>query len=437
MFLNKNDKIHFIGIGGMSMSALACILQNDGYYVQGSDLHKSEITNDLQNKGINVYIGHNKNNVKNANVVVYNYAIHEDNEELKFAQNNNLKIISRGQLLGFICKNYKNVIAISGAHGKTTTTGMISSIFLTANKNPTIHLGGILNSIGSNYYIGDTTYFITEACEYHDCFLNFKSKVGVILNIEAEHLDYFKNFRNVLKSFTKFAKNSETVVISSNYSFNNAITVGNNADYYYKALKYCKKFMSFKVYKNNKFYAKIKLKCYGEHNAINALFAIAVSDKFNLSQKDIVKGLFNFTGTKRRFEVLRNKPYMVHDYAHHPAEIKSAISTIKQISKNKLIVIFQPHTYSRTHNLKTEFINSLKNLEEIYIIKTYPARETYIKSGSAKTLYQQLKKLNANVLYFENFKKCEQHLRKINLHKTDVLFLGAGDIHKLAYRFKG
>ena len=266
--------------------------------------------------------------------------------------------------------------------------------------------------------------------------MNSVKLLGVILNIEAEHLDYFKNYKNVFTSFTKFAKNSKFLVFNQDYCFTNGVSFGDKGEYSYRKIKYHKKFMSFVAYKYDTKFAKIKLKCFGEHNVKNALVAIAVCDELDIDKKTIQKGLFDFTGTKRRFEIIRNKPLIIHDYAHHPEEIKSALSTLKKITKNKIIVFFQPHTYSRTKNLKHEFVSVLKDEYEINIIKTYPAREKYDKEGSAKSLYKDIKCLNRNTRYFDSFRNCENYLRNKNLKRKTVIFIGAGDIDKLAYKFK-
>ena len=420
------------------MSALALILNSQGYMVQGSDLTKSEFTQACKNKNIKVFIGHKQEHVLGADIVVCNSAIDKENPELLFAKKNKIQILSRAEILQEVSKNYQNVIAISGAHGKTTTTGMLTEIFALAGLKPTSHIGGILKSVKSNYVLGENNFFITEACEYKDNFLLLNPKVGVILNVEPEHLDYFGSYENVVKSFQKFADNSEHVVMYQKVPIQHKHTIiyGQNG-YNARRLKQMKdgKYR-FDCYIDNKKLFRARLNVVGKHNIYNALASIAVSRHFGIKDKFIKTALKNFSGISRRYDIKKSNPFIVHDYAHHPSELKSVIEATKNFKKGKIYVVFQPHTYTRTLSLMNDFLYCFDGIDHLCIIKTYSAREKFIAKGSAKTLYDNLKKRILNSDYFPTFNACYNFLSKTIKPKDTVLILGAGDIEKLADKFK-
>lgn len=418
------------------MSALAFYLKSCGYVVQGSDTHKSQITDDLINNGINVFIGHKKSNINDDCVVVYNYAIKEDNVELKYAREKKLKVLSRGELLGYISQKYNNVISVAGSHGKTSTTEMIYNCFIVAGKNPTLHIGGIIKGNQFGFVKGGNNYFITEACEYHDCFLHLKSNIGIVLNVEPEHLDYFKSFENEKLSYGKFLECSNKCVsnfqsnnTSFSFGFNNENIVARNITI--KNGKY-----SYDSYVNNEFYAHIDLGCYGKHSVVNSLAVIGVCIFANIDKKYVKIGLSKPLNIKRRFEIIKKEPLIVHDYAHHPTEIKETISTFKNCASKKILIVFQPHTYSRTKTLFNEFLKCFDDADELFILKTYSAREKFDKSASAFALFKQLKLKNKNCKYFSSFDLIKKEILKKCSQDFAVLILGAGDIENLAYSFK-
>ena len=421
------------------MSALALILSNQGYVVQGSDLSKNEFTEKLQEHNIKVFIGHKKSNIDNAiDVVVYSSAISEQNEELKAAKEKNLKIFSRAQILQEISKAYDNVISIAGAHGKTTTAGMITEVFMLAGLKPTAHIGGVVKSFNSNYLLGDHKYFITEACEYKNNFLLLNSTVGVILNVEPEHLDFFKTYENVLDAFKKFAQNSKTIIMYQKVPINheNAVFYGQNGYNARKVKKIKHGRYQFVCYFDNKKLFKVVLNVVGKHNIYNALATIAVCKYYGIRHNIIKQAIKNFSGISRRYDIKKIKPFIVHDYAHHPSQIKSVIEATRNFKKKLIIVAFQPHTYTRTQTLMNEFVDAFDVADDVCIVKTYSAREPFLKGGSAKTLYQHLKKKLKNIEYFSNFQSCYEYLQK-KIKKTDtLLILGAGDIEILADKFK-
>ncbi len=434
----KKLKYHFIGVGGVSMSALASILKSQGNYVSGSDIHNSSLLEKLAISGIVIYLSHNEKNVEGADVVVYNSAISQDNVELVRAKELGLPLVSRAELLKKVSEKYKHVIAISGAHGKTTTTAMITETFLIAGLNPTAHLGGVLKSHNSNFILGKDEFFITEACEYKDNFLSLTPSVGVILNVEAEHLDYFKTFENVCRSFESFASNSKVVVANDklDISIENPIRFG-DCGYRAKNIVPIKRGrFKFDCYYENKKLFSVKMNVIGRYNITNALACIAVCKHYKIKNKIIKKALEGFQGVKRRFECKNKRPFVVHDYAHHPSEIKSVIIATRGFVKGRLIVAFQPHTYSRTKALMHEFLDAFDLCDELYIIKTYSAREKTIKGGTAKDLFNNLTKKMKNVEYFSNFDCCYNYISD-NIKKNDtLLILGAGDIEELANRFE-
>jgi len=357
-----------------------------------------------------------------------------------------VKIISRSKMLGVVAKNYKNVISIAGCHGKTTTTGMISTIFLDANKNPTIHIGGLMDKINGNVYVGDNEFFITEACEYCDSFLSLKSDVSVILNVQPDHLDYFKTFTNVKKSFKKFAENTKKGGF-----------VVYNRDDENSHLSYKKHSLSFslngfgvvsakniKEYENGKYQFTCcvlgnrlftcKLKVYGKHNVENALASITVALYYGIEPMVIKKALENFKGIKRRFEDYgdKNGVKIIHDYAHHPTEIKAIIDTAKSLTEKDVFVIFQPHTYSRTKLLYDEFLNCFKGAKETLIYKVYSAREKESEGINEKELSYGLSLNGEKAFSFDSYLKMKEHILSKAKDGDIILILGAGDIENFA-----
>ena len=423
------------------MSALAIYLKKQGYYVQGSDISENNLKSKLQKMDIPVFKNHKKENVTNIDVVVYNFAIKKTNEEYIEAKKQNLKLISRAELLKQISLEYKNVIAISGSHGKTSTTKMIYNCLCCANLKPTLHVGGVVED-GIGLIVGEKDFFVTEACEYHDSFLFLNPTIGVILNVEKEHLDYFKSYKNQKESFVKFAKNSKKVVCfdgkiikeqiiltfgkkSSNIVAKN-ITIKNG--------KYC-----FDCYINNSFFETITLGAYGKYNITNALAVIGVCYLLNISKESIQCGLKMDLNISRRFETVKsdNGKVVIHDYAHHPTEIKNTLKTFESVCKNdKKLVVFQPHTYSRTKTLFEDFVKCLQQIEDLLIIKTYPAREKYDKTATGFALYKALKYRVNNVSYCASFDKAKKHILKYFKQGYNVILLGAGDIENLVNDIK-
>ncbi len=445
--LLKHKNIFFIGIGGISMSGLALLLKSQGKQISGSDLVKSNITKKLKKAGIKVVYSHKANSVKGNNLVVYSGAISNNNPQMKYALSHNIPVIERAELLALISKNYKNVIAVSGTHGKTTTTAILSYIFIISGLKPTVHIGGEFDYIKGNILVGGKDYFITEACEFRDSFLFLSPTTSVITNIEPEHLDYFNTFEKEKASFNKFASNTlGNTYICANYgrligSITNLQTYGfsRNCSVYAKNLtlgvdgKY-----SFDCYKGKAFIGNFKLNIFGKHNVSNALAAISVCLDYDIDYKIIYLGLKTFNNAHRRFEFIGSYKncQVISDYAHHPTEILSSINTCKEVFNKKVICIFQPHTYSRTKTLLDSFSKCFNGLDALYILKTYSARESFDYLGSADNLKECILKTNPNFLVKGAYTKSEllREIKKVDVSNCVLLFLGAGDIEKLPYK---
>lgn len=449
MTLNSYKNIHFIGIGGISMSSLAEILSNKGFKITGSDGKQSELTDHLQNIGLTVYIGHQKENLsKETDLVVYTAAIPQDNAELLEAKEKNIPAIERSVLLGLMMKDYKNPICIAGTHGKTTTSSMASEVYIKAEKDPTITIGGILPSINGNFKIGSNDYFIAESCEYCDSFLKFFPKNAIILNIDRDHTDYFKDMKQMYASFHKFASlipNDGALIINKEIPSLEEITDGldckiitfgkdNSADYYPENIAYDENGCGeFDALNKNGESLHIKLNVPGLHNIFNALSIVALAENDGLDKNAIAKGLESFKGTHRRFEFkgMVNGAEIIDDYAHHPTEIKATLSASKAHHSNKVIAVFQPHTYTRTKSLLTEFSQAFDDADEILVLDIYAAREKDNGEVHSKDLVEKLVQRGKNAKYMESFEKAQEYLLSTLKEKNMLITIGAGDVYLL------
>lgn len=446
----KVKSVYIIGIGGISLSAIAIILKNRDFDVYGSDTNDSELIHNLQNMGVKIKIGFAPEFVKLADIVIFTSAVDSLNKDILLAQKLGKPIFSRAEILGKLSREYQT-ISVAGTHGKTTTTGMISNMFLVAGQDPNIHIGGILNNINSNVRVGNSKIFVTEACEYKDSFLQLQSNISIILNIHKDHLDYFQNLDNIFSSFEKFAQNtSKNGVLVYNFDDKLAkkikcdckkISFGFSKGSDYRAInisQYDGVRYSFDVEYFGKILGNLRLPCFGKHNIYNALASVVVGIYKGIGFDKIKEGIESFKGIKRRFEYINQigQSVIIHDYAHHPDEIKATIKTCKEFGYQKIIVVFQPHTFSRTQTLYNQFLSCFEKADEIWLLPIYPAREKPIKGVSSLALYKELKKHDQKACYFNDFDECKNAI--LQHSNTRVLFaiLGAGDIEKLANMLK-
>lgn len=448
--LDKNKVIHMIGIGGVSMSGLAEIIYKMGFKVTGSDRVMSDITNRLVDSGITVYEGHNAKNVEGAQLVVYTAAVKTDNPEYVAAINLGIPLMERSEFLGEITRKYSESICICGTHGKTTTTSMTSLVFIEANMDPTIQVGADLKQIDGNYRVGTSPYFVVESCEYVESFLKFYPKTAILLNIEEDHLDYYKDINHIKSAFKKFVElvpeNGNIVVNADDDKCldvihdvsGKIITIGinnHNADWLATNIVLnddgCYSFTAQNADKK----IDIKLNVVGYHNVYNALATVAVAIAYGIDEEQIKNGLSKFTGASRRFEYrgLFNGAKVYDDYAHHPTEIKATINSALAVSHNKLWVIFQPHTYSRTLTLFDEFAKAFEKTDEVILTDIYAAREIDDGSVSSEQLAIAINDFSNNCTYISKFEKIKEYLNE-NVKENDLIItIGAGNITKLSH----
>lgn len=448
--LSNYKNIHCIGIGGVGLSAIAEILNSRGYNVSGSDMNKSAITDRLEKNGITVHIGHRAENVDNANLIVYSAAIAEENPEIIRARELNIPLAGRAEVLGTLMDDFEESIAISGTHGKTTTTSMVSLILEAAKVDPTILVGGNLAEIGGNVKVGHSKYFVTEACEYRDSFLELAPKIEVILNIDSDHLDYFKDIDHIVNSFERFAElvpsGGKIIAYDANpfvdrviRNVDNAITYGYNShcDYHIHDVRFNESGMpSFDVDYHGESIGHVELSVPGEHNILNSVAALACCHQLGIENDVIVRTLGEYHGTQRRFDIQGRTDdgiLVVDDYAHHPTEIKATLSACKKIPHEKLWCLFQPHTYTRTLALFDEFADSFGEADVLILADIYAAREKDIYNISSANLAEAIKKKHPDmiVIYIDSFDKIAEYVKN-NAGSNDlVLTMGAGDIYKI------
>ena len=446
---DKPVHVHFIGIGGISMSGLAEILLSRKFPVSGSDSHESALTDQLAAQGAVVHYPQMAENITDdIDVVVYTAAIHPDNPEFRAAQEKNLPMLTRAQLLGEIMRNYKEAINVSGTHGKTTTTSMITEILLEAHKDPTVSVGGMLKDIGGNIRVGGQETFVVEACEYTNSFLSFFPTIEVILNVEADHLDFFKEIDDIRHSFKLFAEKlpeDGLLVINKDIKHSEyftqalkcrVVTFGHekDADYTANFISYDKfAHPSYTLFYKGEELAQVELGVTGEHNIYNSLAVVAVARSLDIPMETILRGLKRFTGTDRRFQKKGsvNGFTIIDDYAHHPQEIAATIEAAKKYPHRKLWIVFQPHTYSRTAALLDDFAGALSQADEIVLADIYAAREKNTIGISSDDLRKHMLEQNTNVYYIPKFEDIEDFLLQ-HVEEGDVLItMGAGDIYKV------
>ncbi|NLK74070.1 MAG: UDP-N-acetylmuramate--L-alanine ligase [Clostridiales bacterium] len=460
---NKPCRVHFIGIGGISMSGFAEYLHTNGFTVSGSDSQKSDITDHLQNLGIQVYWGQRASNITpDIDIVVYTAAIKPDNEEFMEVQRQGLPMLNRAEFIGQLMLNFDNAIAVSGTHGKTTTTSMLSLIFIEGGLDPTISVGGILDAIGGNIRMGKSEHFITEACEYTNTFLEFFPKKSIILNVDEDHLDFFKDIDDIRNSFHLFAKrlpkDGQLFINGEIDSYEELIKDVDCEVFTYGIIdsSYCDEVRSydyaadniefdsmssgsFDLYYKGQFIDRIKLNVIGIYNISNSLPAIGIAMQVGIDIEDIKKALLNFTGTKRRFEY-KGKiggVTIIDDYAHHPTEVSATLTASKTYEHNNLWCVFQPHTYTRTKRHLKSFAKALALADKIVLSDIYAAREKNPGDISSLDLVRELKDLGKEVYYFSSFDEIENFLLQNCINGDLLITMGAGDIVKVGESLLG
>ena len=437
-YLLPGKHIHLIGIGGVSMRPLGLVLRDKGMIVTGSDMNASVSTDELIAKGITVHIGHRAENIEGADCIIRTAAAHNDNPEIAAARAQGIPVFERAQAWGLIMREYKNAICISGTHGKTTTTSMITHIFMEAQRDPTVMLGGYLPLLKAGHRVGNGDTIIMESCEYCDSFLNFYPTVAIINNIEADHLDYFKDLEAVESSFRKFAglvprtgyviangDNENTVKTLADLRYI-SFGIGEKNDIHAENLSEDDR--SFDVYCFGKLYTHVHLNVYGRHNVYNALAAAAASYVMSIDGEAVALGLASFTGAGRRME-FKGKYHgadVYDDYAHHPGELRALIDAVKTMGYKRIIVAFQPHTYTRTKALFDDFVRELKRVDVAVLAEIYAAREQNTVGISSRDLARQI----PNAVYFETLPEVAAHLHSIATEGDIILTVGAGDIYK-------
>lgn len=445
LMLKKCNSIYFIGIGGINMSSLAHISHLRGYKTGGSDREKTALTERLREEGIEIFYGHSAENVDGYDAVVYTVAISPDNPEYVRAQERGIPCISRADYLGYLMLGYKNRIGVSGMHGKSTCTSMCATVFMEGEGDPTVLSGAELDAMGGAYRIGNSENFIFEACEYMDSFLDFNPSMAIILNIEMDHVDYFKSMEQICDSYAKFADitgEGGTVIANADNEYipvalagyrGKVVTFGvssGSADYTAINIRYPDGFGEFDVMYRGEFLAHVKLSVTGEHNIYNALAAFAAGHISGLDPEKIALGLTRFKGAKRRMEFKGtvNGALVFDDYGHHPTEVASTLAGVAKRDLSRLFCVFQPHTYSRTYTLMEEFATAFDAAEQIIIADIYPARETDDLGISGETLAIRI---GEKAIYISGFENIANELNSL-LYPGDILIvMGAGDIYKV------
>lgn len=441
--LDNIKNIYFIGIGGSGMFPLAHILKEKGFNISGADIYESDTLQKVRALGIKVYTDHKESNISGQDLIVFSAAIKETNPEIIAAKKAGIPIIERSVMLGLVFNKYRNSIGVSGTHGKTTTTSMITSVLIDADKRPTSVIGATLKKIGGNSCIGNSDIIVAEACEYVDSFLQLNPAISVITNVDADHLDYFGNLENVIKSFRKYALQTSELVIYNGDNINARKSVENitakavsfgmneNNDYYAKNIKFGKmQNAQFDIIHNDKAVAHVNLSVPGKHNIYNALAAYIVCSNLGVSNKEFEKSITDFKGAHRRFEILleKNGITVADDFAHHPTEIQSTLEAASKMGFKRVVAIFQPHTFSRTAMFQKEFARALSIADEVIVSDILPVRETNIYGVKSTDLTDKIQ----NSHYIPTFEEiCEFVIQ--NAQSGDlILTLGGGNIYKCA-----
>ena len=437
-YLVPGKHIHLVGIGGVSMRPLGLVLRGMGMLVTGSDMNASVSTDELMSKGIHVHIGHRAENIEGADCIIRTAAARNDNPEIAAARAAGVPVFERAQAWGVLMREYKNALCIAGTHGKTTTSSMATHIFMEAQKDPTVMIGGSLPLLGAGHRVGQGETIIMESCEYCNSFLNFYPTVAVINNIEADHLDFFKDLEDVQQSFRRFAcLVPQTGFVIANGDDANTVKALEGLPYLsfglelgrdFRAENISESYSSFDILAKGKLYCHVDLAVNGKHNVYNALAAAASAYVMGIAGEAVAKGLAGFTGAGRRME--KKGTYkgadVYDDYAHHPSELHSLLEAVKLRGYKRIVLAFQPHTYSRTKALFADFVQELKGADVLVLAEIYAAREQNVYGISSADLAAEI----PNAQYFETLPEVTEYLRSIAQEGDLILTVGAGDIVK-------
>ena len=435
-YLVSGRRVHLVGIGGVSMRPLGLVLKGMGMEVTGSDMSASVSTNELIEKGICVKIGHRAENIEGADCIIRTAAAHNDNPEIAAARAAGIPVFERAQAWGEIMKSYKNAVCISGTHGKTTTTSMMTHILMEADLDPTVMIGGYLPLLHASHRVGHGDTIVLESCEYCDSFLNFFPTLAVVLNVEADHLDYFKDLADIQKSFHQFASMATFGVVANGDDLHTVeamkgidfVSFGLGEHNRIHAANMCPDWRHFDVICDNEFYCHLDMGVLGKHNALNALAAAASAWMMGIPGEAVSHGLESFHGAGRRMEFKGkfNGADIYDDYAHHPDEVAATIDAVRSMGDRRLVLAFQPHTYSRTHALFDDFVRELKKSDVVVLAEIYAARERNTIGISSSDLAEQI----PGSVFCETLPEVTKFLRE-NVREGDVVItMGAGDIFR-------
>ena len=441
----KFKHIHFIGVGGIGMSGIAELLLEQGFKISGSDINDSELISNLKSKGAIIYIGHNPKNISNSDLVVYSSAIQLENCEIIKAKQTGVPTIKRAEMLGELIKLKEISVGVAGTHGKTTTASLIGNLLSYGNQDPTLIIGGLVQSLKSNSKLGNGNIIVVEADEYDKSFLSMQPTIAVITNLELEHTDCYDNLEELKNCFIKYcnsipfygllsvcidSRNVKDIITKINKPI---VTYGllTKADYFANEIMFDGFNSFFSLHIKNKFLGRIKLNVPGNHNILNALAAISVCHQLDMSIENIKKGLLEYRGVRRRFDVKYNKNdiLVIDDYAHHPTEISVTLDAAKKGWNKRIISIFQPHLFTRTKYFYKEFARALSSSDILILMDIYPAREEPITGISSRLILEEIKIIKKeNIFYMQDFDKITKKLNELILPNDLILFLGAGDI---------
>jgi UDP-N-acetylmuramate--alanine ligase len=435
-YIQPGRHVHLVGIGGVSMRPLGLVLKGMGLLVTGSDMNSSVSTDELIAQGIHVSIGHQAENIAGADCIIRTAAAHNDNPEIQAARAAGIPIFERAQAWGEIMQEYKNAICISGTHGKTTATSMMTHILMAAQWDPTVMIGGYLPMLHAGHRVGQGDTIVMESCEYCDSFLNFYPTLAVILNIEEDHLDYFKDLKEIEHSFHQFAELATDRILANGDDANTIealeglsyVTFGFGPQNRVRAENISSDWQHFDVVCDDKVYCHLNLQVLGRHNVLNALAAAGAAWLLGVPSDAVAAGLATFTGADRRlqFKGTFNGADMYDDYAHHPGELAATIDAVRSMNRKRIILAFQPHTYTRTHALFHDFVRELKKPDLVILAEIYAARERNTVGISSRDIQKEI----PGAVYCETLPEVTEYLRSIAQPGDVILTVGAGDIYR-------